>query len=444
VSDLNDTTLPEPPVPTSGRGARPTVAGVLVVFSRRASPLVPVPVTSPSAIGREPSAAIVVDDPSVSRLHARFEPAKDGLLVADLGSHNGTFLSGTRIDGSVVAPFGSIVRVGSTIALVVADCGALVAEGPPAAGLVGGPGLAELRTRIAAIAASPATVLVEGETGSGKEIVTRAIHEASGRAGDLVAVNCAAIASELVESELFGHSRGAFSGSQGARAGLFRAADRGTLLLDEIGELKSGVQAKLLRVLETGEVRGVGEDRGVRVDVRVVAATHRDLSQLVARGVFRSDLLHRVAAIRVRVPPLRDHVEDIPCLCEFFLREQTMELAAPALESLLLRDWPGNVRELRNVVLAAAAIARYDGRKIIGPHDIDDAQLSVTPDVDVDTHAGTSASAEDESARARIVAALEACDGNVTRAATQLSMSRSVLYETIRRLRIDARAHRRR
>ena len=429
-----DSTIPEPPVPPSRRVAAPAIPGVALVFSQRECSSLVSPVAAARTIGRDDSADIIVDDPSVSRLHARFEPAKGGLTVTDAGSQNGTFVSGSRVEGSVFAPFGSVVRVGSTIIVVVADSGAFAADGPPMPGLVGGPGLAEVRTRIATVARSSSPVLVEGETGSGKEVVTRAIHQASGRTGELVAVNCAAIASELVESELFGHSRGAFSGSQGARAGLFRVADQGTLLLDEIGELSPAVQAKLLRVLETGEVRGVGEDRGVQVDVRVIAATHRNLASLVTAGSFRADLLHRIAALRVRVPALREHIEDVPRLCELFSSEEGVSMTATVLEKLMLQAWPGNVRELRNVVHAAAAAARYDSRDVITP-------------ADVDASAAASESRSDpgdEALRSRVVAALASCEGNVTRAAGELGISRTVLYETIRRLRIDIRDQRRR
>jgi transcriptional regulator of acetoin/glycerol metabolism len=431
VPSSKDTTLPEPPVPPLGHRALAAVAGVAIVFSKNVLAPVARPVASPRTVGRDDKADIVVDDPSVSRLHVRLEPAPGGLRVSDLGSQNGTFVAGSRVGEAVVAPFGSVVRVGATILVVVPDTGVFADDGPPISGLVGGPGLADVRRRIAAISGSSAPVLIEGETGSGKEIVASAIHAMSGRSGELTAVNCAAIASELVESELFGHARGSFSGSQGARAGLFRAADRGTLLLDEIGELEPAVQAKLLRVLETGEVRGVGEDRGVRVDVRVLAATHRNLSALVAGGDFRADLYHRIAALRIRVPALREHVEDIPRLAARFLEDQAVSLSAPALESLMQQAWPGNVRELRNAVVAAATTARYDRRDAIAPTDLP-APTSTAPD------AGES----DESQRARIIAALESCEGNVGRAATELGTSRSVLYETLRRLRIDPRSYR--
>jgi transcriptional regulator of acetoin/glycerol metabolism len=436
VPNAKDTTLPEPPLPQSGRSALSAIPGVALIFSREVVAPVGHPVASPRTIGRDDVADVVVVDPSVSRLHARLEPGTGGLRVSDLGSQNGTFVGGDRVDEPVVAPFGSVLRLGGSLFLVVSDAGAFADVGPPIPGLVGGPGLADVRRRVTAIASSASPVLVEGETGSGKEIVASAVHTLSGRSGELVAVNCAAIASELVESELFGHARGAFSGSQGARAGLFRAADRGTLLLDEIGELEPTAQATLLRALETGEVRGVGEDRGVRVDVRVVAATHRNLSSLVASGDFRADLFHRIAALRIRVPPLREHPEDIPRLCELFLQGQAISLTAPVLESLMQRAWPGNARELRNAVIEAATTARYDGRDALA-----------LPDLPVTAAAGDapgSSERDEPELRGRIDAALAASGGNVGRAATELGLSRSVLYETLRRLRINPAAHRRR
>ncbi|MEJ7734545.1 MAG: sigma 54-interacting transcriptional regulator [Polyangiaceae bacterium] len=236
--------------------------------------------------------------------------------------------------------------------------------------LVGGPSLAEVRRRIDLAKGSPLAVLVEGETGAGKEVVAGCIHAASGRTGELVEVNCAAIPPELVESELFGHARGAFSGSDRARTGLFRTADGGTLLLDEIGELPGALQAKLLRVLETGEVRPVGEDRAVTVDVRVIAATNRSLDELASRGAFREDLLYRVAALRIAVPPLRDRLEDLPALTLHFLAGSGVDIAPRAMEVLLRHRWPGNARQLRNLLAAAVATTRAAGRKVIGAGDV--------------------------------------------------------------------------
>ena len=220
------------------------------------------------------------------------------------------------------------------------------------------PALDQVRRLIARVAASEATVLVRGETGTGKELVARAIHEGSNRAGGpLVAVNCGALPEHLVESELFGHRKGAFTGAEEHRAGLFEVADGGTLFLDEIGELPKHLQSRLLRVLESGEVRRVGDNQPITVNVRVVCATHRALEEMVAAGAFREDLLFRVNTFEIAIPPLRDRRGDIPGLVRHFVRAgrpQTppqAEVAEPAVyAALAAHHWPGNVRELANVV----------------------------------------------------------------------------------------------
>ena len=225
--------------------------------------------------------------------------------------------------------------------------------------LVGTSGpLEQVRRLIARVAASEATVLVRGETGTGKELVARAIHEGSGRAnGPLVAVNCGALPEHLVESELFGHRRGAFTGADEHRAGLFEVADGGTLFLDEIGELSRPLQSRLLRALESGEIRRVGDNQAIMVDVRVVCATHRSLEEMVKAGDFREDLLFRINTFEITVPPLRDRGEDIPVLVDHFVRRarpQTPPEAAVAdaavLAAMAAHHWPGNIRELANAV----------------------------------------------------------------------------------------------
>ena len=225
--------------------------------------------------------------------------------------------------------------------------------------LVGGSAALERVGRlIDRVAGTDATVLVRGETGTGKELVARSIHERSGRAaGPLVAVNCGALPEHLVESELFGHRKGAFTGADEHRAGLFEVADGGTLFLDEIGELPKPLQSRLLRVLESGEIRRVGDNQPLTVDVRVVCATHRSLEEMVAAGEFREDLLFRINTFEVAVPPLRERRDDIPALVEHFIRKarphapEAAMLAEPAvLELLAAHPWPGNVRELANAV----------------------------------------------------------------------------------------------
>jgi DNA-binding NtrC family response regulator len=219
-------------------------------------------------------------------------------------------------------------------------------------------GLEQVRRLVARVAASEATVLIRGETGTGKELVARAIHDGSGRAaGPLVAVNCGALPEHLVESELFGHRKGAFTGADEHRAGLFEVADGGTLFLDEVGELPKSLQSRLLRALESGEIRRVGDNHPITVDVRVVCATHRSLEDMVRSGEFREDLLFRINTFEVTIPPLRDRRDDIPLLVDHFVRRarpQTPPDAAVAdpqmLAALVAHHWPGNIRELANVV----------------------------------------------------------------------------------------------
>ena len=220
------------------------------------------------------------------------------------------------------------------------------------------PAIAKLRALIERVAPTEVTVLVTGESGTGKEVVAQAIHMLSPRSlQPFVPVNCAAIPHELLESEMFGHERGAFTGAAGSRHGLLTTADRGTIFLDEIGEMVNGLQAKLLRVLEDGVVRPVGADRGTRVNVRVIAASNVDLSEAVAKGTFRKDLFYRLQVMPIVIAPLRDRRSDIPLLTEHFLdriRDRTpgreIKISREAMVALWSYDWPGNVRELENMV----------------------------------------------------------------------------------------------
>jgi DNA-binding NtrC family response regulator len=223
----------------------------------------------------------------------------------------------------------------------------------------------ELKTKIARAAPTNATVLINGETGTGKELVARAIHKGSLRADEtFLAVNCAAVSEQLLESELFGHEKGSFTGADRARQGLFEAAHRGTLFLDEAGEMSLGLQAKLLRVLTDGQVLRVGATVPRKVDVRILVATHRDLPERVRAGLFREDLYYRLAVIPLEIPPLRERREDVSLLVEHLLRQVSRELKTPkreiqpaALEKLLNYDFPGNIRELRNLIERACILA---------------------------------------------------------------------------------------
>ncbi len=226
------------------------------------------------------------------------------------------------------------------------------------------PSMEQMRKLITKVAPTESTVLIRGETGSGKELAARAIHEQSRRADQAwVAVNCGALPETLIESELFGHSKGAFTGADAARTGLFQLADGGTLFLDEIGELPLAMQAKLLRVLEVGEIRRLGDDRTVKVNVRVVTATHRDLEKMVQEGEFREDLMYRINTFEIHVPSLRERITDLPELAKHLLARHRPEAAQAvkpfteeALEMLQEHVWPGNVRELANVIEHAAIL----------------------------------------------------------------------------------------
>jgi transcriptional regulator with PAS, ATPase and Fis domain len=294
-----------------------------------------------------------------------------------------------------------------------------------------------VRDAIRRAAAAPYPVLVDGESGSGKELVARAIH-ARGirRARPFCAINCAALTDDLVEAELFGHARGAFTGAATERAGLFEEADQGTLFLDEVGELSLRAQAKLLRVLQEGEVRRVGENVARRVDVRVVAATNRVLEQEVHAGRFRADLRFRLDVIRISIPPLRERIEDLPWLVERIwsdvaARVGSRAVLGPDMVAALARyDWPGNVRELQNVLASLAVHAPRRGR-------VPTARLPAR----IASEAGRAAIGFDEARldfeRRFVRAALARAGGHRGSAASQLGVSRQGLIKMLKRLGIE-------
>ena len=314
-------------------------------------------------VGASPEADLVVDDPAVSRLHAELEPRKDGLWIRDLGSRNGVSIEDVVV-GTARIPHKARVRIGRTELQVSYRRERANDELWPHEhfGSLVGRSVAMRRVfrQIDRVARTDLSVLVRGETGTGKELVARAVHDASPRKlGPFLVVDCGALPSHLVEAELFGHVRGAFTGADRAREGAVEAADGGTLFFDEIGELPLEVQPKLLRVLETREVRRVGETRPKPVDVRFVSATHRDLRELVNRGEFREDLYFRIAATTIIVPPLRDRLEDLDLLVGRFAPSLDVHARGALLRELGTRPWPGNVRELRNVVERTVALGAF-------------------------------------------------------------------------------------
>ncbi|MBN1944211.1 MAG: sigma 54-interacting transcriptional regulator [Bradymonadales bacterium] len=316
---------------------------------------------------------VVVDEDTVSRFHCQIVQEEDNYILKDLASTNGTYLDGVRIREAFLTK-GSRIKL-SHVELAFEPIEEHIRVEPANLTRYGEIVGQNLRMRqifniLERISPSAATVILEGETGTGKEVVARTIHNKSNRSkGPFIVFDCGAVPENLIESELFGHEKGAFTGALRSRQGLFQMAHRGTIFLDEIGELSLDLQPKLLRVLETREVRSVGSNRSTPVDVRVIAATNRDLAKEVREGRFREDLFYRLSVVRLLLPPLRERPDDIPLLVEHFLSKEganrTQEgyrrltaVSAPAMRALEVYSWPGNVRELANVVERACSFAK--------------------------------------------------------------------------------------
>lgn len=319
-------------------------------------------------------------------------------------------------------------------------------------GLVGsGPAIERLRTEIERAAAASARVLITGENGTGKELVARALHQGSPRAqARFVKVNCAAIPKDLIESELFGHEKGAFTGATARKIGKIEAADGGSLLLDEVGDMALEAQAKLLRVLEENELERVGGNRSIPVDVRVIAATNKDLPAAIAAGEFREDLYYRLNVVPIRVPSLRERTEDIPELVEHFRARYQSESGRPlhsfddsAYEALQAWSWPGNVRELRNVVerleimTDGNTIDAADVRRVVSGAPAGPATSGAAADAELPEGDFTLREILDRTERLAIRKALDAAGGVISEAARKLGMDRANLHRKIRRLDID-------
>jgi DNA-binding NtrC family response regulator len=391
-------------------------------------------------VGRATDADLSVAAAELSRRH--FEVTVDAgvITLVDLGSANGLTVNGIRVARAQLVP-GAIITAGGVRFLVAPP----TAEREPTrrdrlAGLVGGSvAMRGIYDRIERIAPSDATVLVTGESGSGKEVVAAALHELSARRrGPLVTCDLAAMATSTLESELFGHVRGAFTGAVQGTLGLVRTAAGGTLFMDEIGELPADAQAKLLRVVERREVRAIGAVEATPVDVRIVAATLRPLAKLAAAGSFRVDLLHRLSVLTIAVPPLRDRVEDIGALVAHLLAQLDPDagwrLEDDAVALLQAYPWPGNVRELRNVVqrviarapgpvLDVAALVRFGG--LAG----DDRHVASGP---LPFHLAKEL-VHDLWERAYLSMLISRARGNVSRAAELAGIARSHLYRLLRK-----------
>ncbi len=325
--------------------------------------------------------AVTIPDTWMSSAHARLARRGATWLLSDLGSRNGSRVNGvtikeqTIVDGDVIELGGAFFVFRRALVAPPSEMPDHVAseDAAPAPGLdTLMPALAHDTAKAVRIAASTVSMVVQGETGVGKEVVARAIHTLSQRSGPFVAVNCGAIPESLVESELFGHRRGAFSGALADRTGFVHSAEGGTLFLDEIGDMRPGSQTALLRVLQEGQVTPLGSSKAIDVDVRVIAATHRPLAQLTASGQFRADLFARLAGFTLELPPLRARREDLGLLLAAILRRaagaraERVTIAPPAMRSLLAHTWPMNVRELQKCIEAALVLAKDD--KILREH----------------------------------------------------------------------------
>jgi len=380
-------------------------------------------------IGSDPDADLVLADDTVSARHAEIRPTERGWTVRDLGSTNGVVIHDVRVSEALLDEHTKRLALGeSELEWKLSDDEVEHLLAPtPFGGLVGdAPAMRALFALVEQAAPSDSTVLIEGESGTGKEVLAEALHRASPRAGrPFVVVDCGSLAPSLVESELFGHEKGAFTGADRARAGALEEASGGTLFLDEIGELPLEHQVKLLRALESREVRRVGAARPKPIDVRVVAATHRRLDRMVAAGQFRADLFYRLAVIKVHVPALRDRAEDIVPLARRFVAELKPALDPSALLSdtvsraLITHPWPGNVRELRNVVQRLVLVGELatDVRAPAAPPEYEAARRQALDDFERDycrailAHAG----------------------GNVSRAAAMAGLSRQMLHRLLRK-----------
>ena len=406
--------------------------------------------TGGARVGAAAGNDLTLADPTVSRVHCELTQRGDALVLRDLGSTNGTWVEGVRLrDGDV--PPGAIVRVGSSAFRVdVGEEPAFVElSGRASFGELVGASL-EMRRLYAVlerVAATDATVLVEGETGTGKDVLARSLHAASTRAsGPFVAVDCGAIPENLIESELFGHVRGAFTGATSDRKGVFEEAHGGTLFLDEIGEMPLTLQPKLLRAIESRSVRRVGSSAARAVDVRIVAATNRPLARCVNDGSFREDLYYRLAVVSLALPALRTRRDDIPLLARHFHSAlagadgaAVNELPPDFVARLVGRSWPGNVRELRNFIERSVSLgmleARAPGRPSRPPPGAPLPALDGMIALELPLKEARQAWVESfESVYVRDI--LRRCGGNVTCAAERAGVSRRFLQRTIARLGI--------
>ena len=380
--------------------------------------------------------AIALADPRMSSKHVRLSRVGAAWIAEDLESKNGTWIGGKRVARRQLAD-GDVLLVGHT-AIVFRTTGG---EEPDLDALPASqPGLGTLSTALAAqfaaiaqAARSSVPIEVTGESGTGKELVARAVHTLSGRRGSFVAVNCGALAAGILEGELFGHKKGAYTGAADDRLGLVRSADNGTLFLDEIAELAPSSQAALLRVLQEGEVVPLGADRPVRVDLRLVTATHKSIDAEVDAGRFRADLRARLLGVSVALPPLRERLEDLGPLVSVLLAKQPRVLAfsADAVDALYAHRWPLNIRELERSLAAAVAVARD---RIELEHLPPGLRMAATAPPEPDL---AELGEADRALRAQLAEAIARHGGNLAAVAKELGKDRTQIRRWMKRLRLS-------
>lgn len=425
----DDSTRPADPSVPAGEG----VTTVLAFWDGgyRRLPLID---TATVDIGRAEECELRIDHPSVSRHHLRLYVSSE-LEIEDLGSFNGSRLNGVPLPAQQRCSIGAgdVVELGT--AWLIVQPRTLARSERSLASDAGRQAMQRLERLIDLVGRSRINVLIVGETGSGKEVAAEAIHARCGSDKSFVSMNCAAVPEHLLEAELFGFERGAFTGADRAKPGLLEAANGGTFFLDEIGELPLTTQAKLLRVIERREVQRLGALVPQRIDVRFIAATHRDLAALVEQKRFRSDLMYRINGITIAIPPLRDRVFQIDELARGFARAAAAELGQPeptispeAMGALGRYDWPGNIRELKNTVERAVLLSEG------APVRVEHVQLGIPlPSRPPPGALGRNALRRDyaEFERERILSALEQAGGNQTEAAKQLGISRRTLMNRL-------------
>jgi two-component system, NtrC family, response regulator GlrR len=407
-------------------------------------------------VGTHADNDLVLTDATVSRYHLEIRVRRDGIEVRDLDTTNGTKHGGAKI-GQVVLVGAARLRLGKHTEIDVEPIDTSVDLGEWQGDRFGevlgtAAPMQRLFSLLAKAAPTEATILLQGETGTGKEAVAEAIHRASRRGkGAFVVVDCGSIPHELVASELFGHVKGSFTGAAADKTGLIEAANRGTLFLDEIGELALDLQPQLLRVLDRRQVRRVGETQSIDVDIRVIAATHRDLRAMVRAGEFREDLYYRLAVVATHVPPLRERKADIPALAAWFADKMGRGSFAqsPALIDQLMRhDWPGNVRELRNVVERALSLGDSASISMLG--ELADAGHTPPPQVgDAQPRRGSDPAVLDmpfKEAKAQLVEAFERDylsallarhHGNISRAAAEAGIDRNYIHRLVKKYNLE-------